>query len=96
MGPVAVGVGASAPILPLFTGGEPPDRLSFVMKSRLEVPKPVRDSGRAEKAAVREYTCRLAPHLRRNLSCWQHLQEPHALRRMESLQESSLNERYRL
>lgn len=94
-GPIAVARGAGAPILPLFTVGEPPDRLRFLIEPRLETPESSGDGSQLTESTVREYARRLDIHVRGNLSCWQHLQEEDALRRMENLLDGSLADRYK-
>lgn len=93
-GPIGVGVGAGVPILPLFTVGEPPDRLRFLIERRLQSPTTKLSNRQITASMVEEYARRLDVHVRNNLPCLEYLSERNSLRWMENPLEESLIDRY--
>lgn len=94
-GAVSIARMTGSPVIPFFVTGSAPDRLKVVFEEPIPLERS-NDLSRDLETMVADYVQRLEHRVRKNIACWQHLFNDHALDTMAALLEKPLGQRHQI
>ncbi len=94
-GAVSIARMTGSPVIPFFVTGSAPDRLKVVFEEPIPLERS-NDLSRDLETMVADYVQRLEHRVRKNITCWQHLFNDHALDTMAALLEKPLGQRHQI